>query len=240
MDKNETKVIALIVAGGKGTRMGQPLPKQYLVLAGQSVLSHTLETFDRVEWVSRIVLVVPADDSDYCRDNILSKIELTKPLTLTTGGQSRQESVQSGLREIEDPDGFVAIHDAVRPFVPIDATRQCLEAARVSGAAILAMPCVDTLKKTAEKADNNSITATLPRQNIWLAQTPQIFKVNLIQKAHQAALNDNLTATDDAQLVEQLGAPVTVVPGSRYNIKITTPEDLAFAESLVKTGMVIL
>lgn len=227
----------LVVAGGKGTRMGQPLPKQYLPLAGRPVLEHTLTVFDRMVWVTRIVLVVPADDSDYCRDNILSRIELTKPLTLTTGGQSRQESVQNGLREIDDLDGFVAIHDAVRPFVPVDATKHCLEVAQESGAAILAMPCVDTLKQTAEA---NTIVQTVSREDLWLAQTPQIFKVDLIHKAHQAALKSNVTATDDAELVEQLGVPVTVVPGSRYNIKITTPEDLEFAEKLIEAGIVIL
>ena len=137
--------------------MGQPLPKQYLALAGQPLLSHTLKAFDRMEWVSRIVLVVPADDGDYCRDTILPKIELTKPLVLATGGQSRQESVHSGLREIDDPDGFAAIHVAMRPFVPVDVVRRCFEATRESGAAILAMPCVDTLKKM---ADNNCITWT--------------------------------------------------------------------------------
>lgn len=227
----------LIVAGGKGTRMGRPLPKQYLPLAGRPVLEHTLTAFDRMDWVSRIVLVVPADDGDYCRNHILSNLTLSKSLTLTTGGKSRQNSVQNGLREIDDPGGHVAIHDAVRPFVPLDATRRCFEAAKESDAAILAMPCVDTLKQTTEA---KTITQTLSRQNIWLAQTPQIFKVDLIQKAHQAAFDGNVTATDDAQLVEQLGGPVTVVPGSHYNIKITTPEDLEFAENLIKTGILSL
>ncbi len=109
---------ALIVAGGRGARMGRPLPKQYLPLAGRPLLEHTLAAFDRMDWVSRIVLVVPANDGDYCRNHILSNLKLSKPLTLTNGGKSRQESVRNGLMEINDPGSFVAIHDAVRPFVP--------------------------------------------------------------------------------------------------------------------------
>lgn len=228
---------ALIVAGGTGTRMGQPLPKQYLDLAGEPVLSHTLKVFDQMKMVSRIVLIVPVADNDYCRDHILSRLELTKPLVLATGGQSRQESVRNGLKQIDDPDGFVAIHDAVRPFVPVDATECCFQAAKGSDAAILAIPCVDTLKQA---TDSNTIVKTVPRKDLWLAQTPQIFKVDLIQKAHQVALSNNKNATDDAQLFEQMGVPVTVVPGSRYNIKITTPEDLEFAEKLIAVGIVIL
>ena len=227
-------VTVLVAAGGKGARMGQPLPKQYLPLAGQPVLNHTLKTFDRMEWVSRFVLVLPANDSNYCRDTILSKVELAKPLILTTGGQSRQESVRSGLMEINEPDGLVAIHDAVRPFVPPDTVRRCVEMATKSGAAILALPCVDTLKQTTE---SKTIVRTVPRQALWLAQTPQIFRVDLIQKAHQAAQDQNITATDDAQLIEQMGHPVTIVPGSRHNIKITTPEDLNFAEKVIQWGV---
>ncbi len=115
-----------------------------------------------------------------------------------------------------------------------NAVKQCYEAAKESGAAILALPCVETLKQTTV---TSIIVKTVPRQNLWLAQTPQIFRVDLIQKAHQAALEGNATATDDAQLVEQMGCSVTVVPGSRLNIKITTPEDLAFAEHLVQMGV---
>lgn len=227
-------VTALIVAGGKGTRMGHPLPKQYLPLGGQPLLSRTLNAFDRMEWISRSVLVTPTEDSNYCRDTILPKIELTKPLTLTTGGRSRQESVYSGLMKIDDADGFVVIHDAVRPFVPQKAVKQCFEAAKESGAAILALPCVDTLKQTTK---NNTIVKTVSRQGLWLAQTPQIFRVGLIQKAHQAAQQKKIMATDDAQLIEQTGHAVTVVPGSRYNLKITTPEDLEFAETLIQTSL---
>lgn len=226
-------VHALIVAGGSGSRFGGPRPKQYLPLAGVPVLIRTLGVFDRCEAIDTHVLVVPPGDVRFVRESLLADAGMRKPVLVCGGGARRQDSVFNGLASIPDDDSIVVIHDAVRPLVDGTCIRACVEAARAHGAGIAAVPAVDTLKRVTRAG---SIEATLPRADVWLAQTPQAFRTGLVRDAHWAARAENFIGTDDASLVERQGGAVRIVPGSRRNIKITTSEDMVLAEALLDVG----
>jgi len=224
--------IALIVAGGSGARMQSDRRKQYLELQGVPVIVHTLRVFDTSVLIDRIVLVVPKDDQDFCRDELLAAPGLLKPVDLVAGGRTRQGSVHNGLQAIAAAeDDLVVIHDAVRPFVRQSELAACIETAENFGASILALKAFDTLKH----ADTDGqISGTIDRESIWLAQTPQVFRYGAIQAAHARAKEEGIVVTDDAALMEMAGQAVHIVPGSRWNIKITTPEDLTLADSIAQ------
>ncbi len=220
---------AVIVAAGSGRRMRTRLRKQYLPLAGRPVLARTLAVFDSCPKIEQICLVIPAEDFDYCRRNILEPQKFGTEIVLAAGADSRQGSVFNGLQQVDDRCGIVAIHDGVRPLVRTDQLMACIEGAAQSGACILAVPAFDTLKQVDA---SGRIAKTLARERIWLAQTPQAFELELIRKAHGLARREGYAGTDDASLVERLGAPVTIITGSRSNIKITDSEDLQIARCL--------
>lgn len=223
---------AIIVAAGQGIRMGAAVRKQYLALDGLPILSHTLRVFDRSPDIHHICLVIPEGDMAFCRQSVLPPAALQKPLTLVAGGAARQDSVWNGLMAVGKLEGVVAIHDGVRPFVTQDQLTACIREAIRHGACILGIPATDTLKSVSA---TGVITGTLDRENIWLAQTPQVFQYDLIRKAHERARKAGMTGTDDAMLLEKtLGTRINILPGSRNNIKITTPEDLLLAGALLK------
>lgn len=224
-------ISALIVAAGQGVRMGSAQRKQYLQLCGRPVLVHTLMAFDRCPDIQSILVVVPPAEMDFCRKEILPEVSPIKHVDLIAGGRRRQDSVFNGLQHLGDARGVVLIHDGVRPLVSTSLIQACIQGAMQWGACIPAVQAVDTLKQTDSQ---NNILATIPRQSIWLAQTPQAFSLPIIRRAHVEARQQGLEATDDASLVEALGIPVHVIDGFRENIKITTPEDLAYAEALLK------
>ena len=220
---------ALIVAAGQGLRVGGPIPKQFLKLDGLPILSHTLRTFDMSRLFEAIVLVVPESEFEFCQHEVIAPVSPRTPIKLTAGGDIRQESVYNGLKALSHTKGIVAIHDGVRPFVTCDQIRNCMQEAKRHKACILGIPATDTLKRVSEEG---TIQSTLDRSNTWIAQTPQVFQFELILRAHEAAAKTGHTVTDDAMLVEDIGQPVRIIHGSRNNIKITTPEDLAMAEAL--------
>lgn len=227
-------ISAIIVAGGSGSRLPGAVRKQYRPLAGRTVLARTLAVFEASPLVDTLLLVVPEEDFNFCRENYLAA--LRKPVEMVPGGRERQESVYHGLcRCPQGEDDLVVIHDAVRPLLAAGHLAACVDGARRWGGSILAVPAVDTLKQVSPAGE---IEATLDRRSIWLAQTPQAFRTRLIRRAHERARREGVVATDDAQLVERLGAPVHVVAGSRSNLKITTAEDLLLAEALLQAGLV--
>lgn len=223
---------AIIVAAGKGIRMGGPIRKQYLEIEGLPVLSHTLRVFDSAADIQHIYLVVPADEFAYCRDQVMAPISLTTPLTLVPGGSIRQESVWNGLMAVGQSIDVVVIHDGVRPFITARDLSACIETAHAKGACILGIPATDTLKAV---SDDGLIQKTVDRHQIWLAQTPQAFRYELIRAAHERARDAGTAATDDAMMLELSGKPVTIIHGSRRNIKITTQEDLLLARALIQS-----
>jgi 2-C-methyl-D-erythritol 4-phosphate cytidylyltransferase len=229
LDKNSA---AVIVAAGAGKRMGTDIRKQYLALAGEPILMHTLRAFDACAAITGITLVAPSEELDWVSDRILTPLGLDTPVTLCAGGRERQDSVRLGLDTLDPGHRLVAIHDGVRPLIRSVEIENCLRAAAQFGAALLAVPVADTLKLAGEGL---RVRKTLSREGVWQAQTPQAFDLELIRRAHREANANGLQGTDDAALVERLGLPVHLVAGSRRNIKVTTPEDLALAESLMRS-----
>jgi 2-C-methyl-D-erythritol 4-phosphate cytidylyltransferase len=225
-------VSVIIVAAGKGVRMKEALRKQYLSLAGRPILSHTLLVFDRCRGINEIFLVVPGEDLDFCYKHILLPLTLQKKINLIPGGPERQDSVYNGLLAITDKKSIVVIHDGVRPFVQPGHITACINGARHYGACVMGIPVYDTLKRV---NDSGWIDKTIKRDTIWLVQTPQAFQYERIVLAHERARKDGYFGTDDALLVERLGKNVKMIQGSRYNIKITTREDLVLAKAILET-----
>jgi len=223
------KTIALITAAGKGQRMQNQTPKQYLPLGGRPILARTIKVFEQCSAVDEIYVIVPAEQMEMVEREIVDKYEFKKVLKVVRGGKLRQQSVWNGLKAIRSECSIVVIHDGVRPFVTPKMIEQSIKAAAETGAAVVAVPSKDTVKRAAK----GKKVQTLPREEIWLAQTPQAFQFALLMKAYQKANQDEITGTDDAFLVEQMGHPITLIEGNYTNIKITTPEDLAFAETLL-------
>jgi 2-C-methyl-D-erythritol 4-phosphate cytidylyltransferase len=225
-------VAAIIVAGGQGLRMKSPIRKQYLPLAGLPILTHTLTVFDNCDLIGKIFLVAPEDDFDFCRKTILAPLKSAPSIQLVTGGARRQESVYNGLLQVEPDCDIVVIHDGVRPLVRSDQLGACIDGARKYGACILGIPAYDTLKQV-DQSDN--IVKTVAREAIWLAQTPQAFRYDLIRKAHDRARFEGYLGTDDASLIERAGGAVKILQGSRNNIKITNTEDIRIAQAIIES-----
>jgi len=229
-------VSAVIVAAGEGVRMKGKMRKQYLDLSGRPVLAYSIMAFDSCSLVEEIFVVVPKEDIEYCQNKILSLLDLKKCIKLVHGGAKRQDSVYNGLQEInKENTETVVIHDGVRPFINPEDLKECILGSKKYGACILANAAVDTLKRVGE---SDIIATTLPRENIWLAKTPQAFQYDLILKAHEAARRFGYVGTDDASLVERLGGNVKVINGSRLNIKITKKEDLDVAKAMLNGGLI--
>lgn len=229
-------VSAIIVAAGKGSRMKGKIRKQYLDLSGRPVLAYSIMAFDLCSLVEEILIVIPKEDVEYCQNKILSLLDFKKPIKLVLGGAQRQDSVYNGLQAINKKNTkTVVIHDGVRPFINPEDLKECILVSKTYGACILATAAIDTLKRVGK---SDIIIKTLPRENIWLAQTPQSFQYDLILKAHESARQYGYVGTDDASLVERLGENVKIIKGSRFNIKITKKEDLDVAEAMLDKGLI--
>lgn len=223
------RVVAIIPAAGEGRRMGSAVKKQFLNLRGIPILSHTLRVFDQSPEVDGVVLVVAPQQRQALESDVLGPHPCEKLLRVVDGGPERQDSVANGLQAIPPSCELVVVHDGVRPLVSIDLLGAVLEAAHHYGAAIAAIPAGDTVKQV----ENQQVVATLERKAIWLAQTPQVFHASLLRRAYEKAARDRVVFTDDAALVERIGASVHIVPGSPENIKVTTPSDLVVAEAIL-------
>ncbi len=224
-------VCAIIAAAGRGERLGGPIPKQFLEIDNKPILVHTLEKFCQSELIDRIVIVVPKGWDLFVEKKIVDDYKLTKIGHIIIGGTSRQESIYNALKVVDNSIETVVIHDAVRPLISLALLHEVIDKGRETGAAVLAVPVYESLKKVS----NFQIEQTLTRDSTWLVQTPQVFKRDLIMNAYQQAFFNCINAADDSELIEYLGYPIRVVEGSRMNIKITTPEDLALAKVLLQS-----
>ena len=214
----------IIVAGGKGLRMGTDIPKQFLPIGGKPVLMRTIERFHEYSAALQVILVLPKAQQDYWQQ-LCKEYDFQVKYQLANGGETRFHSVQNGLALIpDDAEGVVGVHDGVRPFASIEVIRNCYETAREKKAVIPVIPVVETLRHISE--------GTKPRGDYRLVQTPQCFDIQLLKAANRQPYNDGFT--DDASVVEAFGFNITLVEGNRENIKITTPFDLKMAESLVE------
>ena len=228
----------IIVAGGKGLRMGGDVPKQFLPIGGRPVLMHTLQRFRDYSEELQIILVLPREQQEYWKE-LCKEYGFTVEHRVADGGATRFHSVQNGLALIpDDAQGVVGVHDGVRPFVSLDVIARCYDTARQTGTAIPVVPVVETLRHI----DNeDQASRTVSRADYRLVQTPQTFDIQLLKAANSHALSvsgDSVAAiaslfTDDASVVETYGRAVTLVDGNRENIKITTPFDLKVAEAML-------
>lgn len=220
----------IIVAGGRGLRMGTDVPKQFLPIGGRPVLMHTVERFHEAfaaQGGIHIVLVLPQDQHEHwaqlCRD-----YRFGVPHQVATGGATRFHSVQNGLALVPDEaDGVVGVHDGVRPFVAVEAVRRLYDAAWEHGAAVPVVPVVETIRQMLPEGDSQTVDRGLYR----LVQTPQTFRTEVLKEAYRQPYEPAFT--DDASVVEALGHRIALVEGNRENIKLTTPEDLRYAEYLI-------
>ena len=216
----------IIVAGGKGLRMGSDIPKQFLPIGGKPVLMRTLERFRAYSSALQIILVLPEAQQDYWR-KLCEEYHFDVEYNLANGGQTRFHSVQNGLALVpDDAEGVVGVHDGVRPFPSIEVIRNCYETARTAKAVIPVIPVVETVRHL-----EGDKSVTVPRGDYRLVQTPQTFDIPLLKAANRQPYNDGFT--DDASVVESYGHAITLVEGNRENIKITTPYDLKIAEVLI-------
>jgi 2-C-methyl-D-erythritol 4-phosphate cytidylyltransferase len=224
------RTVAIIPAAGSGSRMNRDVSKQYLTLAGKPILVCTLEVFEACPLVDALLVVVPSQDLESVRTDILAPWNLKKVTGIIPGGKERQDSVRAGIEALDGDAELVIIHDAVRPFITAGLIENCVRAAAAEGAATVGVPVKDTVK---EVGPDGRILRTCDRSLLWFTQTPQVFRRDIIENAHLAAVRDGFRGTDDTSLVERLGIAVRMILGDYGNIKITTPEDLILAEALL-------
>jgi 2-C-methyl-D-erythritol 4-phosphate cytidylyltransferase len=235
------KVAVILPAAGLGTRMGRPSAeksgtsrKQFMLLEGSPILVHTVRKFAAVDRVTEIVVAVRAEDREWVEE-LLGRELPGQHVRVVEGGDSRQQSVENALATIDPATELVAVHDAVRPFIDLETIGKVFDEAAATGAAIVGIVPVDTVKQVSRTPSNNArIRATLPREKLVLAQTPQVFRHGLLARAFQSARDDGFTGTDEASLVERLDVEVSVVMGSDRNIKITRPGDMDLARLFFK------
>lgn len=231
-EKNKmAKTAVIIVAGGKGTRMGLNIKKQYIKLNHKEVLVHTIEKFNEMEEIDDIIVVVSEEDIAFVKKDLCEHYGLSKVSKVIAGGKERQDSVKNGLKCIEDTYEFVIVHDGARPLIKQETIHECLEKAKETGACIVAVPVKDTIKIC--NPQNGRVVDTPDRATLWAVQTPQIFKKNIIDRAYAYAEEKKILGTDDSMLVEAIKEPVYKVEGAYTNIKITTKEDIILAENLM-------
>lgn len=227
-------VTAIIPAAGAGVRFGGAVKKQFIALNGLPILSHTLRALAASRALSAIIVVVPPGEELRGRKALeLARIDLETEVV--PGGQARQDSVYIGLQRAKAETDLVLIHDGVRPFVSREVVLATIEAAKEWGAAIAAVPVIDTIKRV---DTDGFVVETLQREQLWAVQTPQVFRYALLMRAHRAIREGGIVATDDAALVERIGGMVKVVRGSYENLKITSEEDLPLANLILKRWMV--
>ena len=237
------KVAVILPAAGLGTRMGKNSAekagtsrKQFMLLEGSPILLHTVRKFAASPRVAQIVVAVRLEDLQWV-GGLLAREFPGPRVQVVVGGDSRQESVQNALKLVEPDTDLVAVHDAVRPFIDLETMNKVFDEAAETGAAIVGVPAVDTVKQVIRGTSHVRIRATLPREKLVMAQTPQVFRHELLVRAFQAARDDGFVGTDESSMVERLDVEVSVVPGSDRNIKITKPGDMELANLFLREEM---
>ena len=221
---------AIIVAAGKGTRMGAGVDKLFLEVAGRPVVAHTWQRFDDAKCIREIILVVRPDRRKLF-DELAAKFRFQKPFRIVDGGEERQDSVWNGLEALSATAEVVAIHDAARPCVSEELITATIKRAEETGAAVAAQPVTDTIK---ESADGRLVERTLDRSKLWAVQTPQTFRVDVIRRALTEVRRRRLIFTDDTAACELIGQPVRLVSRLTPNPKVTVPGDLPLVETLLR------
>jgi len=211
--------------------MGLERPKVFLPLGGVPLLAYTLQPFEACPQVDEILPLVPEEEIAFCQEEIIRRQGLKKVSQTLAGGKERSDSVFRGLQAIEGRADLVVIHDGARPFVSADLIERAIEGAKQWGAVVAALPTWETVKEVSAAGE---VVRTIDRQHLWMIQTPQAFSFSLIWKAYREAREEGFQGTDDATLVERMGFPVRAIEGSRFNLKITTPDDWRLAEAILQ------
>lgn len=224
-------VTAIIAAAGMSNRMKSKINKQFININGKPILAHTLEKFQRCRYIDEIIVVAREDEINYCKKEVVKRYGFNKVTKIVRGGKERQDSVYNGILALNEKTDIVVSHDGARPFVKIKNIVDSIKGAVEYGACVVGTPVKDTIKfvKNGEEIDS-----TPNRDILWAAQTPQSFKREILMEGYRKAIEDNFVGTDDSVLVERLGIQVKIIMGSYENIKITTPEDIIIAESILK------
>jgi 2-C-methyl-D-erythritol 4-phosphate cytidylyltransferase len=235
--QKQKSVIAIVPAAGLGKRFGPEKNKPFQILGGKPLIIWSLEILESVDTIDEIIPVLKGEDME-SGQKVFKEYSISKIKRIATGGKERQDSVYNGLQIVDNKNSIVLIHDGARPLIEKDLLEKALkefyeviEGGEKIDGIILGVPVKDTVKET----ENSIVRKTLKRSFLWAIQTPQIFRYNTIVNVYEKASRDGFYATDDAALVEQYGGKIKVIMGSYKNIKITTPEDLAIAEALLKT-----
>jgi len=225
----------ILPAAGLGTRMGKGSAekagtsrKQFMLLENSPILMHTVRKFVASDRVSEIVVAVRAEDMEWVEEMLSTGFPGGR-VRLVEGGNSRQQSVENALATLGPDTDLVAVHDAVRPFIDLETIHSAFDEAAATGAAIVGVPAVDTIKQVTRGTGHVRIRATLPREKLVMAQTPQVFRYDILARAFQSAREDGFLGTDESSLVERMDIDVSVVPGTDRNIKITKPGDMHLA-----------
>ena len=219
----------IIVAGGKGVRMGGDLPKQFQLLDGKPLVMATIENMYAMDVTMHIILVLPKEQIELWEE-LCAEYDFKVPVTVVTGGTTRFHSVQNGLAAIEDrEEALVGVHDGVRPFLAVKVFDELFREAAINGAVVPVTPVYESMRRF---IGGQGATEPVPRDRYRLVQTPQVFKLSLLRRAYEQLYMENFT--DDASVVENLGEPVQIVDGNRENIKITTPYDFVVAKAIVE------
>ena len=227
-------VSAVIVAAGSSKRMDNGVDKLSVKIEGRTLLAWTISRFEAVSTIDEIILVVKAESLEYVRDELIASEDFKKIKAVVPGGDQRQNSTENGLNAISDDTEIVLIHDGARPLVRAEEIDSVIQSTKKNGAALLAVSCKDTIKEVMD----NKIIKTLPRNTLWLAQTPQGFRRNIIMDALKSARDGDYLGTDEASLVERIGVNVSIVEGRANNIKVTFPEDVEHVRSYLKREVV--
>ena len=228
------KIAAIVPSAGTGERIKHRHKKPYIKLLGQPILAYALKVLDSVSAVNQIIVPVYPGEENFCKKEVVSKLPLTTEVKIVAGGETRQESVRKALEFLPDICDIVLIHDGARPLISRSMIEDSIEITKKRSATTMGVPVKDTI--TMVSGDDQAITETLPRDSLYSIQTPQTFERDLIVNAHHIALHDGFKGTDDASLVRRLGIQVVVITGSYTNIKITTEEDLLFAEAIMRNS----
>lgn len=224
-------VSAIIAAAGMSNRMGSKINKQFIAIDNKPILAHTIGKFEECRYIDEIIVVCKEEEVEYCRKEIVRKYGFKKVTTIIRGGKERQDSIYNALFALNDNTDIVLTHDGARPFIKVKSIEDGIKGVIEFGACVIGVPVTDTIKVV---SDSKEVNYTPKRSLLWAAQTPQCFWSHLIKEAYEKAKEEDFLCTDDSSLIERINHPITMIMGSYDNIKITTPEDLIFAESLAR------
>jgi 2-C-methyl-D-erythritol 4-phosphate cytidylyltransferase len=224
-------VSVIIAAAGMSNRMGSKINKQFIAIDHKPILAHTIEKFEECLYIDDIIVVCKEEEVEYCRKEIVRKYGFKKVTSIIRGGKERQDSIYNALLALNKNTHIVLTHDGARPFVKVESIENGIKGVIDHGACVIGVPVTDTIKVV---GNSNEVDYTPKRSLLWAAQTPQCFWSHLLKDAYEKAIEEDFLCTDDSSLVERINHPIKMIMGSYDNIKITTPEDLIFAESLAK------